>query len=396
MPYDLIVVGGGLAGSTLGILMARAGASVLILEREKQHRDRIRGEGIHPWGVNEVRAVSLLDVLLERCGHQVPILTWCRDGEPARSRDLIETTPSHDAMLTYFHPEMQEILNEHAQAAGAELLRSAHVIEVSPGDPPCVRFTYDGQTQHRSARLVVGADGRRSKVRSLAGFETQRDANNLLIAGVLVSGLTTDESESRVYFRTDGAWITQFIPLGRGRHRTYFASGDRQRHTAIGGRAGIASFYEYALESGVPTGWLDALRIDGPLASFEAASWWVEQPYRDGVALIGDAAAAADPTFGSGQSLSLRDARVLSERLLANDDWDAAARQYAIEHDAYFGRLHTLEQWMALISFSVDPAMQHVREHAAGARERGDMPDINGKGPDQPADDAARLRLLGY
>jgi flavin-dependent dehydrogenase len=75
MPCDLIVVGGGLAGSTLGILMARAGASVLILEREKQHRDRIRGEGIHPWGVIEARAVGLLDVLLERCGHQSPILT---------------------------------------------------------------------------------------------------------------------------------------------------------------------------------------------------------------------------------------------------------------------------------------------------------------------------------
>lgn len=367
MPYDLIIVGGGLAGSTLGVLMARAGASVLILEREQRHRDRIRGEGVHPWGVIEARAVGLLDVLLDRCGHQSPILTWCRDGEPARSRDLVETTPSHDAMLPYFHPDMQHILNECAQAAGAQLLRSAHVTEVSPGDPPSVVFTHDGGTHHLTARLLVGADGRRSKVRSLAGFETQRDANHLLMAGVLVSGLTTDERESRIYSRTEAAWMTQFIPLGQGRHRAYFVSGDRQRHTPIGGRAGIASFYEYALDSGVPTGWLDALRIDGPLAS-----------------------------FGSGQSLSLRDARVLSERLLANDDWDEAARQYAVEHDAYFGRPHTLEHWMALIAFSVDPALQQVKEHAAGARERGDMPDINGKGPDQPADDAARLRFLCY
>jgi 2-polyprenyl-6-methoxyphenol hydroxylase-like FAD-dependent oxidoreductase len=299
-------------------------------------------------------------------------------------------------MLTYFHPEMQKILNEHAQAAGAELLRSAHVHEVNPGDPPSVLVTHDGQTQHRSARLVVGADGRRSKVRSLAGFETRRDPDNLLMAGVLVSGLTADECESQIFSRSEAAWMTQFIPLGRGRHRAYFVSGDRQRHTAIGGRAGITSFFKYALDSGVPEDWLDALQIIGPLASFEAASWWVEHPYCDGVALIGDAAAAADPSFGSGQSLSLRDARVLSEQLLASDDWDDAAHRYAAEHDAYFGRLHTLEHWMALISYSVDPAMQHVKEHAAQARARGDMPDINGKGPDQPADDAARLRVLGY
>ena len=396
MPYDLIVVGGGLAGSTLGILMARAGASVLVLEREQQHRDRIRGEGIHPWGVIEARAVGLLDVLLDRCGHQSPILTRYLDGVPASSRDLVETTPSHDAMLTYFHPEMQEVLNERAHAAGAELRRGAHVIGVSAGDPPSVVFTHDGGTHHLTARLVVGADGRRSKVRSLAGFKTRRDPDNLLMAGVLVSGLTTDDSESQIYSRTGAPWMTQFIPLGRGRHRAYFVSGDRQRHRPIGGRAGIASFYDYAQDSGVPTDWLDALQINGPLASFEAASWWVEHPYRDGVALIGDASAAADPSFGSGQSLSLRDARVLSEQLLANDDWDDAAHRYAVEHDAYFGRLHTLEHWMALIAFSVDPALQPVKAHAAGARERGDMPDINGKGPDQPADDAARLRFLGY
>jgi menaquinone-9 beta-reductase len=46
--------------------------------------------------------------------------------------------------------------------------------------------------------------------------------------------------------------------------------------------------------------------IAGPLASFEGADVWVDQPYKNGVALIGDAAAANDPCFGCGLSLTLR------------------------------------------------------------------------------------------
>jgi menaquinone-9 beta-reductase len=396
MPYDLIIAGGGIAGSTVGILIARAGASVLILEREKRHRDRIRGEGLHPWGVAEAQATDLCDLLLERCAHATPIIARYEDGTPSDPRDLVASTPSGNPMLTWYHPEMQEVLNDCASAAGVEVLRGASVVDVCPGDPPGVVFTHDGMTRSLTARLVVIADGRRSRLRGLAGFETQRDPDNLLMAGVLVSGLSLDESASQICSSDGAACMTQFIPLGRGRHRLYVVIGDRERHPPIGGRAGLARLFDYMRDCAVPQDWLDGLRVDGPLATFECASWWVEHPYRDGIALVGDAAAAPDPSFGGGQGIALRDARVLSECLLAGQDWDAAARQYALEHDAYFSRLHMLERWVAESVYSVGPETRHIREHADAAWERGDAPDLNGKGPDQPADDAARMRFLGY
>lgn len=48
--YDIITVGGGLGGATLAKVMAENGARVLVLERERQFKDRIRGEGTFPWG----------------------------------------------------------------------------------------------------------------------------------------------------------------------------------------------------------------------------------------------------------------------------------------------------------------------------------------------------------
>jgi flavin-dependent dehydrogenase len=50
MDYDLITVGGGLAGAALAKALAERGARVLVLERETRFRDRVRGEAMHPWG----------------------------------------------------------------------------------------------------------------------------------------------------------------------------------------------------------------------------------------------------------------------------------------------------------------------------------------------------------
>ena len=57
--YDLIVVGGGIGGSTLAEVMARAGRSVLVLEQSEVFEDRVRGEWIAPWGVKEVQRLGL-------------------------------------------------------------------------------------------------------------------------------------------------------------------------------------------------------------------------------------------------------------------------------------------------------------------------------------------------
>ncbi len=72
MSYDLIIVGGGLAGSTLAKALAERGASVLVLEREVNFRGRVRGEGMLPWGVAEARALGIYEQLVDTCGHTVP------------------------------------------------------------------------------------------------------------------------------------------------------------------------------------------------------------------------------------------------------------------------------------------------------------------------------------
>jgi choline dehydrogenase-like flavoprotein len=60
---DVVVVGAGIAGASIAAVLARGGVEVLLLERQRGYRDRVRGEYMAPWGVLEARALGLEDVI---------------------------------------------------------------------------------------------------------------------------------------------------------------------------------------------------------------------------------------------------------------------------------------------------------------------------------------------
>src|SRR5690242_10340623 len=69
--YDVIIVGGGLAGSSLAIALAPVGARILIVEHQDPFRDRIRGEVLMPWGSLEAKRLGIYDLLLKNCAIEV-------------------------------------------------------------------------------------------------------------------------------------------------------------------------------------------------------------------------------------------------------------------------------------------------------------------------------------
>ena len=389
MDYDLVVVGGGLAGSSLGMAMAQHGARVLILEKEAAFKDRVRGEGMLPWGAAEARALGLYQPLLGSCARDVRWWTT-----PQGQRDL-HHSPSGLGCLNFYHPDMQQRLLTLAAEAGCEVRRPAELMGVMPGQPPTVLVRSGRDDIHVTARLVVGADGRNSRVRAWSGLPASRDPDGLIIAGALFQGMNLPDNSIRVTRKPGAAEATLVFPVGAGRYRTYFVF----RHGArapLSGAKSTAEFMSRCVGTGAPSEWFRNATLSGPIASFGGAESWVEQPYRDGVALIGDAAATSDPTFGCGLSLALRDVRVLRDHLLAEADWDAAATAYATDHDFYYSALHRIEGWWREMFYGVGPEAEAIQARALPeiAKDPSRVPDIVGLGPEAPHDEAARRRFF--
>lgn len=60
---EVVIVGAGVAGASMAIVLARLGVSVLMLEKSAVHVDRIRGNSITPWGIEEAQNLGVLDIL---------------------------------------------------------------------------------------------------------------------------------------------------------------------------------------------------------------------------------------------------------------------------------------------------------------------------------------------
>lgn len=393
--FDLIIIGGGIGGATLGRGMALAGRRVLIVEKETQFKDRVRGEAIHPWGVAELQALGVYDLLRTACGHELRLWTNYWAAVPIGTRDLLKTSPQGVGTLAFYHPTMQETLLAAARDAGAEVRRGVKATGLALGRPPTVTLDASGVVQQQSAKLVVGADGRNSRVRKWAGMTTRSDPPRLIVASVLLEKLDVLEDRVHVFFPPAFGEMLLVFPIGQQRFRLYFVYQKEHRDRRLSGAQQYDALVDGCVELGIPRTAFRETRMIGPLAAFDAADTWVEQPYAEGVVVLGDAGTANDPSWGSGLSLTLRDARVLRDELLNTDDWDAATARFAARHQEYYAALHRLESWVTRLFFDFGPEADVARVRALPKLMFGGGPDLVGLGPESPSDEAARRELFG-
>jgi 2-polyprenyl-6-methoxyphenol hydroxylase-like FAD-dependent oxidoreductase len=394
--YDVAIAGGGLGGAALAKSLAERGAKVLVIEHERQFKDRVRGEIVVPWGYAEAHALGVAGCLGDADGNELRWMDVYAVTERMVHREVAPTTPQQLPCLAFYHPAMQESLLGAAAAAGATVRRGAAVREVQPGTAPALVVEENGRTETIAARLVVGAEGRSSVVRSSAHFPVLHDPEDMMIAGVLFENVPAVEDTGELIYHFGLGQFVGVFPQGGGRVRMYLSyhAGTQARFQ---GHADLARFIEGCQNTGANPAYFKDARPIGPLATFNAAHTWVEHPYRDGVALLGDAAASSDPSWGQGLSLTLRDARVLRDHLLSSTDWDAAGHAYAAEHDGYANRLHTFNQWFGEFYLATGPDADARRARALPliAEDPSRQPDSVFAGPDMPADADTKKRFFG-
>ena len=397
--YDLIVIGGGVGGSALAAGMAAAGAKTLVLEAEESFRDRVRGEAVMPWGVAEARLMGL-DTILEEAGAN-PLPFWDSYQGPDRSghRDLTRTTQVKEPVMACYHPALQDSLLQHSERSGAAVWRGARATGLtiaSESSGPVMSVERRRETIQLSARIAVGADGRGSPTRSWAGFPVLQDPERNLVSGLLLDGVALSDDATHAWLDTQKGHFILNFPQGQGRARVYlcYAVGSAKRY---GGPDDIQVVLDQCIASGVPAEVYENASPAGPLATFDGRTTYADSAYRHGVALVGDAAANTDPTWGQGLSMAFRDARLLTEKLLAHDDWNEAGQAYSKARNQHFGVVHAMEDWQTQLLMDTGPEADATRARAMRSwrEDRTRNPDTFLSGPGDPLSEFERRRFFG-
>ncbi len=232
--HDVLVVGGGPAGSSCAYWLADAGWDVVLVEKKAFPREKTCGDGLTPRSVRQLADMGLEHALAG--AHRY-------DGLRANAygKVLELAWPSHPSFPSYGYVitrhDLDHLVNEHAAKAGATVLQHTEAVQPiidgtirtgSPGLlPACVgavvRDAETGATRELRARYVVVADGANSRFgRALGTGRDRRRPMGLALRGYYTSPRHDDPFiESHLDIRdSSGAVVPGYgwiFPLGDGR-----------------------------------------------------------------------------------------------------------------------------------------------------------------------------------
>ncbi|MFJ8957558.1 FAD-dependent monooxygenase [Streptomyces sp. NPDC102381] len=174
---DICVVGGGPAGLTLALLLLRSGVRVTVVERSRSLDREYRGEILQPGGAALLDRIGVLEGARKRGGHEHTGFRFADRGRALLVADYSRLPGPYNRLLSLPQRHLlEELLERCGQFDEFRYLpgrRASQLLRDDRGTVRGVTATGDEGVEVL-AHCVVGADGRYSKVRRLAGIEVDR------------------------------------------------------------------------------------------------------------------------------------------------------------------------------------------------------------------------------
>jgi 2-polyprenyl-6-methoxyphenol hydroxylase-like FAD-dependent oxidoreductase len=310
--YDCCIVGGGPAGMMLGLLLARAGRSVVVLEKHADFLRDFRGDTIHPSTLTVLGELGLREKFLALPLTRLRTMDVVVNGNRLTPIDF-GTLPGPDNFLV-FAPQWDFLNFLAAQAAplpGFELRMSTAAVDLISEDG-VVCGVVTGSGERLRAALTVAADGRGSTVRSAAGMAPREfgvPADVLWFhlpkpADAPPATLGYLDADRLVLTLDRGDRYQSGLVITKGGYDTLRAQGLPALRSALAATAPVLAPVVDTLQD-----W-DQIKLL-TIQVNRLPSW-----HRPGLLCIGDAAHAMSPVGGVGVNYAIQDA-VATANLLA-------------------------------------------------------------------------------
>ncbi len=353
---DVIIIGGGPAGSTLAAYLARAGCDHLLLDQAVHPRPHV-GESLVCSTTRIFQEIDFLSVM-EREGfvrkHGVLWNHWESHRQRVlRFREIPELGLTQDYTYHVDRGRFDQLLLQHVARLGSEVVEDARVERVTfddSGRANGVVVRQAGSERHLRCRMVIDASGRRTLLGSQLRLKRSDPTLQQFAVHNWFEGVERGADETADYIQiqilpTPRAWVW-LIPIDA---RTTSVGIVTQANDFLAGGVSDEDFFQRHIDS--HPGLRHQMAAAQPLHAYSREgnySYVMERFAGDGWLLVGDAARFVDPVFSSGVSVAMETAkRAAGATLSALAGGDCSASRFAgYERDVRSG----LEIWQEFIS----------------------------------------------
>lgn len=354
-PQDVLVVGGGPAGSTVSNLLAQQGLSVTLLEKAKFPREHV-GESLLPFCYGIFKRLGILEELEKRYVRKPGVrfvdvdgrnfTTWCFGH--------VLKDPSH-LSFHVIRAEFDHLMLKNAASKGVNVLEETKVTGVDLDDPERVVLEAmgpDGEKQTLEARFLIDASGRDTLLASRNRWkkphdELDRSALSCHWVGAkYIEGIEEGLLQIVYLGGEKKGWIwcipvgTDRLSLGVVMNHSYIKA-QKAKLTAAGEENWQEALYRQELmTSDFIRDILSNAHMAQEIAFNGDYSYAVDKSkkYGPNYALVGDASAFIDPIFASGVFLSMKTAELVADAVVARQRQGKQAGEAALA--AAFGKVN--------------------------------------------------------
>jgi flavin-dependent dehydrogenase len=348
--YDAIVIGARCAGASTAMLLAREGLRVLLVDRTPPGTDTLSTHALmrggvlqlHRWGVlHEIASVTpvIRSATFHYAEEAIAVPIKPRDGvdglfAPRRTvldSALVDAAGLAGAEMAFGASAVELVRDRHARVTGVVLARE------------------DGTRTAVAGRIVVGADGLRSRVAHLVGAAVEREGRN---ATAIVYGHWSGFELAGYDWHFRPGVSAGAIPTNGGRTCVFVAM-PRHRFAEELPR-GLGPLYERVLAEAAPehVRTLRGAKLEAKLWPFAGTPGFMRRAWGPGWALVGDAGMFRDPITAHGITDALRDAELLARAVVHGTDGAMAEYQRARDDAAL--RIFELSDAVASLEWDLD------------------------------------------
>lgn len=370
--FDVVVVGGGLAGLTLASALSDAGHPTAVLEARRSVAPVKRGMSLAPNGLDVLEKLHLLSDI-EAIGRKIRVVKYLKSpGELLVAYDYSFLGGTKNYLLAFLPHELEAILRKRAEEKQVKIYDGASFDAFlrDNGQVSGVRATVDGARLNLTSKVVVGADGGRSMVRQAVGIRANSEQYKSSYL-VTVADVVGDSQAEATHYLASGRMLGNF-PLRHGRYLFYYLP----EGTFESLKANGLERFKMNLSTLAPdlTGCLESVNSWNDFSYLIPQHARVDSWVADHVALVGDAAHSIEPSLGQGGSLALSDVDALVKVLdicFAKSDFSATAlKSYEAARKPQTEMLQRMAELTAMLMNTDNGVVEWLRDRTMRRMQR--------------------------